>query len=235
MAVKIALRLAGLDLRDVAAYERIPEELAELSFQANGDVSVAVLYAASPPVAAAAEAADWARLISKLIPGAQVIGAHEELVSVSDIAARCHVAPEAVRLWATGKRRNTLRPFPAAREVVGSNSGRKSMRIYSWPEVAGWVREVIGLDPDSGITYLDARQHAHLNAELTDAAAASHSLSEGWRSITTANKRLTATVSCHPRAPSAMVAANNAFNLIARMDGLLIDNDVARGRRVAYQ
>lgn len=74
MAVKIALRLAGIDLRDATEYERIPEELAELSFQANGDISVAVLYAETSAPTAAAEAADWARLIGKLIPGAQVVG-----------------------------------------------------------------------------------------------------------------------------------------------------------------
>lgn len=166
MTVKIALRLCGLDLREVEAYERIPPDLEELSYQASGAVSLAVVYSDSPsPVR---EAVEWARMIGRLIPGVRVVGAHEELVSISDIAARCDVAAEAVRLWATGRRRASLRPFPEPRAVIGTGAGRKTSNIYAWPEVVSWVREVIGIDPDAGITYLGARQHAHLNAELAD-------------------------------------------------------------------
>ena len=166
MTVKIALRLRGLDLREVEAYERIPPDLAELSFQASGAVSLAVIYTDSPsPVR---DAVEWARMIGRLIPGVCVVGAQEELVSISDVAARCDVAAEAVRLWATGKRRASLRPFPAPRAVVGTGTGRKTSNIYAWPEVVSWVREVIGIDPDEGIAYLDSHQHAHLNVELAD-------------------------------------------------------------------
>jgi hypothetical protein len=166
-SVKIAMRLRGLDLRDVEAYERIPAELAELSFQANGAVSIAVLYTDSP--APTAEAADWARRIRTLMPGVEVVRVHEELVSVSDVAARCGVAAEAVRLWAAGRRRSTaLRPFPLPRDVIGLGTGGKSMNVYAWAEVVEWVRDVIGVDPDSGVRYLDDRQMARLNAELSD-------------------------------------------------------------------
>jgi hypothetical protein len=166
MTVQIALRLRGLDLREVEEYQRIPPDLAELSFQANGAVSLAVIYSDSP--SPARDAVEWARMIGRLIPGVCVTGAHEELVSISDIAARCDVAAEAVRLWATGRRRASLRPFPAPRAVVGTGAGRKTSNIYAWPEVVSWAREVIGIDPDEGITYLDLSQHAHLNAELAD-------------------------------------------------------------------
>lgn len=170
MSVKIALRLRGIDLRDVEAYERIPPELTALSFRANGAVSVAVLYTDSP--APAAEASSWASAIGTLMPGVQVVRTHEELVSVSDIAARCGVAAEAVRLWAAGRRRAAaLRPFPAPRDVIGLGGGGRTMNVYAWAEVVEWVREVIQVDPDQDVHYLDDQQNAELNAELADIAA----------------------------------------------------------------
>lgn len=172
MTVKIPLRLEGLDLRDADAYDRIDPDLAELSWEANGGVSLAVFYSDDPPTIAAGEAADWARRIAKLMPGVRVADVHDELVSTSDIAVRAGVAAEAVRLWAAGKRRASLRPFPNPRQVVGSGSGGKTMNLYAWREVVSWIREVIGTDPDDGIDYLTDAQLASLNAELADPAPA---------------------------------------------------------------
>jgi hypothetical protein len=166
MTVKIALRLSGLDLRETEALERIPEDLAELSFESIGGVSLAVVYSDAP--SPATEAADWARRIAKLMPGVSVHSAQEDLVSISDIAARCEVAAEAVRLWAVGKRRTSVRKFPAPHHVIGADTRGKTSGIYAWPEVLTWVREVLGIDPDEAINYLDSRQMAHLNAELAD-------------------------------------------------------------------
>src|ERR1700690_271550 len=109
MTVKIPLHLQGIDLRDVEAYDRIDPDLAELSWEANGGVSLAVFYSDDPSAVAAGEAADWARGIAKLMPGVCVVDVHDELVSISDIAVRAGVAAEAVRLWAAGKRRASLR------------------------------------------------------------------------------------------------------------------------------
>jgi hypothetical protein len=120
MTVKIPLRLRGLDLRDVDAYARIGPDLADLSWEANGGVSLAVVYSDDRlPIAAAA---DWARRVVKLMPGVEVVEVHDELVSISDIAARAGVAAEAARLWAVGRRRASLRLFPSPRQVVGSAS-----------------------------------------------------------------------------------------------------------------
>ena len=180
MTVKIPLRLQGLDLRDADAYDRIDPDLAELSWEANGGVSLAVFYSDDSPAIAAGEAADWARRIAKLMPGVRVADAHDELVSTSDIAVRAGVAAEAVRLWAAGKRRASLRPFPNPRQVVGSGSGGKTMNLYAWREVVSWIREVIGTDPDDGIDYLNDAQLASLNAELADPAPAA-----AWHRIST--------------------------------------------------
>jgi hypothetical protein len=178
MTVKIPLRLQGIDLRDVEAYDRIDPELTELSWEANGGVSLAVLYSDDPSAVAAGEAVDWARRIAKLMPGVSVAGAHDELVSISDIAVRVGVAAEAARLWASGKRRASLRPFPSPRQVVGNGSGGKTMNLYMWREVVSWVRDVIGTDPDDGIEYLTDAQLAHLNAQLVDITSA-----DAWHPI----------------------------------------------------
>jgi hypothetical protein len=47
VVVKIALRLSGLDLREVESMLRIPDELSELELQARGPISYAVLYSDS--------------------------------------------------------------------------------------------------------------------------------------------------------------------------------------------
>lgn len=185
MTVKIPLRLRGLDLRDTDAYSRIDPDLADLSWEANGGVSLAVVYSDDQfPVAAATECA---RRIAKLMPGVDVAEVHDELVSISDIAVRAGVAAETVRLWATGKRRAALQPFPRPRQVVGSGSGGKSMSLYAWREVVSWIREVIGIDPDDGINYLNDIQHADLNADLaaTASATAWHPIDAGTAHITT--------------------------------------------------
>ncbi len=180
MTVKIPLRLRGLDLRDVEAYDRIDPDLSELSWEANGGVSLAIFYSDDPATIALGEAADWARRIAKLMPGVSVADAHDELVSISDIAVRAGVAAEAARLWAAGKRRASLRAFPNPRQVVGNGSGGKTMNLYAWREILSWIRDVLGTDPDDGIEYLTDTQLATLNAELADIAPAS-----AWHSIST--------------------------------------------------
>lgn len=163
MPVKVALRLSGLDMRDVAALERIPAELAELSFRAKGPVSYVLLHLDRP---AAHEVAEWARKINKLIPGARVTGVYEELLGMAEIASRCGVAPEAVRLWAAGKRRASVKPFPQAREVIKQGASGKLAPLFAWSEVLAWVREVLHVDPEDGVAYLSAVQVADLNSEL---------------------------------------------------------------------
>lgn len=164
MHTKIALRLSGIDLRDTDAWQYMNADLDDLFFEANGAISCAVLLTedADPHWAAT----DAARRLAKHLHGVVVTEVYDEFASVADIAARCSVAAEAVRLWAAGKRRASLRPFPQPRQVVGSGSGGKTMNLYAWREVLVWVREIIGIDPDEGITYLEDAALAHLNADL---------------------------------------------------------------------
>lgn len=165
MAIKVPLRLQGIDLRHTENYDRIDQDLSDLFWMSNGAVSLAVVLS-DDALSAVTEAVDWSRRIIKLMPGVSVVEVHDELVSVSDIAARASVAHEAVRLWAMGKRRASSRPFPTPRQVVGTGSGGKTMNLYAWREVLSWIREVLGADPDEGIDYLTDAEYAGLNAEL---------------------------------------------------------------------
>jgi hypothetical protein len=167
VTVKISLRLSGIDLRQPAAYEQIGPELGDLFFEANGGISLATVY--TDEVDPTWVAADASRRLAKFLDGVMVVGVHDELVSVADIAGRCGVAAEAVRLWAAGKRRASVRPFPSPRQVVGAAAGGKYMTLFAWRDVVLWVREVIEIDPDEGVTYLDDIARARLNAELVDA------------------------------------------------------------------
>jgi transposase-like protein len=188
MTVKIPLRLLGIDPRDTEAYGRIPPELEELFWMANGAVSLAVVLSDDHEVVAVADAADWARRIAKHMPGVLVAEVYDELVSVSDIAARAGVAPEAVRLWAARKRRASLRAFPAPHQVVGTGSGGKTMSLYAWREVLSWIREILGTDPDEGIEYLSDTQLADLNAHL----AAIRAERSAWHPIAVDDEQINA-------------------------------------------
>lgn len=161
MYVKIPLRLHGLDLRSDS--HRIPEDLGDIFFTSHGAISLANVYTEDADPLGAAE--DAARRIAKLLPDVRAAEVFDELVTVPDIAYRCAVAPEAARLWAGGRRRQQLRPFPAPRQVIGT-SGNKSMSLYAWREVVDWVRQSVGLDPDQDVAFLNDAQIHELNDTL---------------------------------------------------------------------
>jgi transposase-like protein len=186
MTVKIPLRLQGIDLRDAEAYERIPPELEELFWMANGAMSLAVVLSDDREAVAVTEAAGFARHIAKHMANVLVAEVFDELVSVSDIATRAGVAPEAVRLWAARKRRASLRPFPAPRQVVGNGSGGKTMSLYAWREVLSWIREILCTDPEECIEYLSDTQLADLNARL----AAIRAERSAWHPIAVKNEQI---------------------------------------------
>ena len=166
MNFKIAMRLHGFDLR--VDGEAVPEDLDEVFLTSHGALTLAILFTQDADPLGAAE--DAARRIAKCLPGARAVEVHDELVTTADIAHRCSVAAEAVRLWANGRRRQHVRKFPAPRQVIGT-SGAKSMNLYAWREVLIWTREVIGIDPDEDVDYLNDAQMLDLNQYLQHAAA----------------------------------------------------------------
>jgi len=216
MYVKIALRLHGFDLRvDGAA---VPEDLDEVFLTSHGAITLAVVYTHDADPLGTAE--DAARRIAKCLPGARAVEVHDELVTTADIAHRCAVAAEAVRLWASGKRRHQVRPFPAPRQVIGT-SGGKSMNLYAWREVLSWVREVIGLDPDEDVTYptdeqiLELNQHLHRAAAWTPVALEHNAVSRP-NTITTGGAGAYA-APAHQAAPTERVALAAANYTLAAL------------------
>lgn len=72
-----------------------------------------------------------------LAPGVVPLYVIEDWVSATDIAERCGVSRETVRLWATGARGHG---FPRPHAVVSHNQ-----RIWAWSAVNQWLRTHRGL------------------------------------------------------------------------------------------
>ena len=163
LITKISLRVDNLDTNSLAYLEMDPELEDDLIWSiSSGVLTSAVLTDDGNPVELALDAA---RKIRKLVPGAVVAGAHDELVSISDIARRVGVAAEGVRLWADGKRRVLEgHPFPRVEQAV--THGKLTVRLFAWRHVVSWVRAATPLEPDEGITYLSDEQLCELNARL---------------------------------------------------------------------
>lgn len=164
MLVHFALLLRGLDMRNEHDRARIPESLQDLAFESAEDLTYVVVICEER--VAPGLAAKIARRIEAGIPGVTVLGVHDELVALTDVADRADVAHEAVRLWAAGKRRAGGRQFPLPRQIVGAQRGKQSMKLYAWREVVSWVREVIGVDPEDGLGFLSDRQIYEVNARV---------------------------------------------------------------------
>jgi hypothetical protein len=78
--------------------------------------------------------------VESAVPGLRVTRMDpEELVGVSDIAARVGRSRESVRLLAEGKRRSGGVPFPEPVARVGANRP-----LWHWSEVAAWFEYVLG-------------------------------------------------------------------------------------------
>ncbi|WP_182113129.1 hypothetical protein [Actinotalea sp. JY-7876] len=193
MTVRVALRLRGLDLQDPRAYATIPSELCDLAFHAVGPMSYAVCFVERD--LARDRVLECARRIHQHMSGVSVERVHDDLVTLSDIAERCSVSHEAARLWAAGRRRSNRRAFPEPYEAVSAGSSGRLTMLYQWPEVVAWVRDVVHIDPEDGLEFLDRASVAEIDKALADEVAfgqvvgqpalTAHGPSEDWRRIDT--------------------------------------------------
>lgn len=161
MLHKVALRLAGVDLRKPEDWDQFGEGTADVHLEAEGRLSLATLYGASARDAMD-RAYDFAVLLRAQDGPAAVAGVHDELVSTATIADRVELGPEAVRLWVEGRRRGA--DFPGPWQVIGV--GAKPQQMFNWREVLAWVRGSIGSDPEPGIEYLSDEDLAVLAHRL---------------------------------------------------------------------
>lgn len=165
MEFKIVLVVRHVDLDDDATIEKLAlSSLDNLIWhEERGNVFATLLTEAPNPVDVALAAA---RAIEGALPGAVVERADEQLVALGDIAVRTGLSHEAVRLWATGKRRAQATPFPAPYAEVGQ--GKTATKIWTWADVLAWLRTQYSIDPEPGLGYLSAGDLARLNAGLHD-------------------------------------------------------------------
>ena len=161
METSIVLIVEGVDLEDLETLIAVSERFDDLAWSSHDGQAFATLFTTAPdPVA---HAASVAARIAEHVPGAQVTGVDEQLVSVGDIADRANVTPEAIRLWAAGKRRSG-NPFPRPRGRI--SQGRTQMKVWAWGEVHAWLRAEYKIPVEPNLTYLSARENVKLNAIL---------------------------------------------------------------------
>lgn len=159
MDYKVVLDVVGVDLESEAVAEQLAEADLDLAWSdSGGRTSAAFFTQAADPVSAAY---DVARRIERVVPGAKVPRVDEELMSVREIASEMSLSREAVRLWTVGRRGPGHFPRPRAGASTGD---RGSVRLWAWSEVAGWLDEYLGIEPD--YRYLTWAQVADLNAHL---------------------------------------------------------------------
>jgi hypothetical protein len=168
MTLKIPMVVRHVDLNDDEAVELLssPALSSVGCWHVERGKTIATLFIGPNDHDPVELAVDAARAIEAAVPGAVVERGYQQLVSVADIAARVCISPEAVRMWAGGRRRTMGDPFPQPFDEVGQGK-TQTTRIWSWPEVLAWLRgqEHLG-DPEPGITYLSGAEMTYLNARL---------------------------------------------------------------------
>ncbi len=163
MTTQVHLTVEGIDIGSPTTRAAIEgSDLVDLAWTSNLGLLTVTCFVehGQHPVA---DALDWARCITKTT-GGRVPRAFDELVATAEIAARCDVTTEAVRLWTSGRRR-TGSPFPLPRQQVAIGQAR-TMRLYAWRDVVAWVRQTLGVDPEDGDGFLSDRQLADLDNDL---------------------------------------------------------------------
>jgi hypothetical protein len=163
---KIVLSVQNVDLGDDKTLATLAEHLDDLGWESVDGQVTATVYTDEPDAVGAA--LDVVHGIEKHLPDATVMRVDEQLVAVSDIADRVGMSSEGVRLWAAGKRRKAVPPFPPPRGQV--SQGRNLMKVWAWADVISWLRGQYKLDPEPGVRYPSDQEIAYLNAALSDRA-----------------------------------------------------------------
>lgn len=125
--LKFHLIVDGIDVDDFQQLDALYEVRPELQFSERDGFTVATVLTDDINLLRAVE-----RVVADVrdaVPGARVLRVDEELVATPDIARRCDVTRQAVRLWT--QRDN----FPAPRGVVGNG-----IRVWDWASVNRWLQ-----------------------------------------------------------------------------------------------
>lgn len=128
LAYEFTVHVAGLDIEDESKLSRLSDEqFTVVPFASDGLLMLAVETTAKSPDAALR---DFKSFLNGRSPGIKIMRIDLDLVSLSQIAERLAVSREAVRLWASGQRRQGFPgPFTSAGQSL----------LWAWSEVFGWL------------------------------------------------------------------------------------------------
>lgn len=160
MQRKITLRVLGVSLDDEQTVSSIATHLDDLVWSAV-DACVHATVIADNSCDLVSQTIEAARRIEHNVPDAHVDRVDEELVGVSDIAARVGLNRETIRSWATGSRGPGSFPRP-----VGSVGGgdRGATKIWRWADVNAWLDNYYSLGDN--YSYASNAELAEINAYL---------------------------------------------------------------------
>lgn len=123
--LKFHLAVDGIDLEDWDVLDALAEQAPDVQFVARDGATFAIVITDASLVDALL---DTTSAITAVVPDAVCTRIDEDYVATPDIAKRCDVSRETVRLW-------SLKPdFPVARGVVGNG-----IKIWDWATINQWL------------------------------------------------------------------------------------------------
>jgi len=127
-AFEFTVHVTGLDLEDESQFAKWDDEAITLiPYTSEGLAMLAVEMKAQSPESAFSE---FRSFLAERSPEVKIKRVDLDLVSLSQIAERLDVSREAVRLWASGQRRQG---FPVAFTSAGQSL------LWAWSEVYNWL------------------------------------------------------------------------------------------------
>lgn len=180
--LKFRLVVDGIDVDDWDVIDALAEAAPGVQFMSRDGVTYAIVISEASLVDALL---DVTSAVASVVAGARCLRVDEDFVAIPDVARRCDVSRETVRLW-------TLKPdFPAARGVVGNG-----IKIWDWATVNGWLQRVHlgGLGDTAQL--LGPRDIERANALLRQSTAPSVSIkgsgsATAWRTVPSEGARST--------------------------------------------
>lgn len=139
MTVDVALCVTGIDLDDETTGDILANNFPDLLWEEYEDLTIATMFVDHEAIAEAV--LEKARHMESALPGVKVVKTYRDFVTISDIAHRIGMTREGVRKWTHEA------GFPTPESVIGP----KSVKIWTWSEIVGWIHSSRGVDMDQNL------------------------------------------------------------------------------------
>ncbi|MDP1712056.1 MAG: hypothetical protein Q8K86_06330 [Candidatus Nanopelagicaceae bacterium] len=127
---EFSVQVTGLDIENKSQLKQLKNDtITVVPFASDGLIMLGIELAAESPESAFIE---FKSFLNKCASNIKIKRVDLDLVSLSQIAERLNVTREAVRLWATGERRQD---FPAPFTSAGQSL------LWAWSDVFDWLTE----------------------------------------------------------------------------------------------